>query len=119
MPSAYVNSIQKPSTADRLVATNASTPASTGPLQGAAMRPATRPMPKACPYPVPFTPASFACSPAGSAMSKAPNIEAASATRKTASTVITTGDESADPKALPESAAKRPSAEYVSAIPPT
>ena len=75
------------------------------------MIPATRPIPKACAKPTPRTLSSRACSEEGSAMSKAPNMLAASAIRKTASTAITQGDDSAAPKALPDKAAKSPSAE--------
>ncbi len=106
-----MKSIQNPSSADRWVATKASTPASTGPVHGAAITPATRPMPNAPAKPALFTPASFCCSEDGSAMSKAPNMLAASATRKTARKATTTGDERTEPNALPESAAKSPSAE--------
>ena len=76
-------------------------------------------MAKAPPKPVPRTPESFCCSPWGSAISKAPNMLAASASRKSASTKTTAGDDSTVPKALPESAAKSPNPEYMAAMPPT
>ncbi len=88
-------------------------------MQGAATMPATRPIPSACANPVPRTIPSFCCTEGGRFRSKAPNMLAASATRKTESTPTTQGDDSAEPNAFPESAAKTPSTEYVMAIPPT
>jgi len=114
-----VKSIQNPSTALRWVATYASTPASTGPVQGAAMTPATRPIPNAPANPFPPTLVSFCWSAEGSAISNAPNMLAASANRKSASSTTTAGEERTEPKAFPESAAARPRTEYIAAMPPT
>ena len=62
---------------------------------------------------------SLCWSPEGNAISNAPNMLAASATMKVASTAITAGDERKVPKALPDSAAKSPSAENIAAMPET
>ncbi len=83
------------------------------------MMPATSPIPKAPANPVPRTPESFCCSDEGSAMSNAPNKLAARATRRIARTTTTTGEESTEPNALPESAAPTPRTEYIAAMPAT
>ena len=91
-----------------MVETHASTPASTGPVQGAAITPATRPMPKAGRKPAPRTDERRCLRPCGRSSSKAPNIEAARANIITAMPTETHQSESAEPNALPESAAVTP-----------
>ena len=83
------------------------------------MMPATRPIPKAPANPAALTLDSLCWSPEGNAISNAPNMLAASATMKVASTTITAGDERKVPKALPDRAAKSPSAENIAAMPET
>jgi hypothetical protein len=83
------------------------------------MIPATSPIPKAPAKTVPPTLVSFCCSAEGSAISNAPNMLAARASRKTASRTTTAGDDRTVPKAFPERAATSPRTEYIAAIPPT
>ncbi len=84
------------------------------------MRPATRPMLKAPAKPAPPTWFNRSASAGGAAaISKAPNIERARATKKKASTSGMTGLANAWPKAFPESPAAMPRATKVAAIPST
>src|SRR6476620_11148907 len=84
MPSAYVKRSEPPTATERVVATYASTEASTGPVHGAAMMPPTSPMAKAPPKPLPPTDDNRVCSEVGRLISNAPNIDAAITTNKAA-----------------------------------
>ena len=110
---------KKPCDASRVVATYARMPASGGPVQGAAISPPTSPIRNAPAKPRPPTVASRCCSPDGSASSNAPNIDAAMATKNSASGTITHGLARNVPNALPTSANTVPSVPNITAMPAT
>ena len=94
-------------------------PVRNGPVQGAAMRPMTRPMTNAPLNPTPPTVESLLLRPDGSASSKAPNIDAASAVKRSARPSTTNAFESAEPISLPLSAETIPIGVKSAAMPST
>src|SRR6188472_1557368 len=108
-----------PQVASRVVVTYASSESSGGPVHGAAMMPPTRPIRNAPPRPRPPTFDSRACSPEGSAISNAPNIDRPMAAENTASGHTTQGLPRYAPNLLPVRPQMVPSAPNVTAIPAT